>query len=167
MTFTASWKKGKKRGDHVPFAFFVDGNGCFIMTSHCHDSSGYPRFSLYGRPTKVSRHIWEECFGEIPNGLCVCHTCDNRACINPEHLWLGTVGDNTRDMIQKGRHARAAARGEQSGRAILTESNVILARNLYKRGSRDYGKPALAKRFGVSHTAVSAAIRGVNWEWLK
>jgi len=53
------------------------------------------------------RVAWELFCGEIPDGLCVLHTCDNRRCINPDHLFLGTAKDNTDDMVSKGRNGRS------------------------------------------------------------
>lgn len=70
------------------------------------DQSGYGRLTIKGRGTSAHRYAYEQAFGKIPEGLCVCHKCDNTLCINPEHLFLGTHGDNARDRSEKGRTAR-------------------------------------------------------------
>ncbi len=67
---------------------------------------GYGRMGAGGRHTgtiKAHRVAYSLCCGEIPEGLAVCHACDNPGCVNPSHLWLGTKGDNTKDMLAKGR----------------------------------------------------------------
>lgn len=67
-------------------------------------TGGYGLFGIGGKSFLVHRLSWEINNGRIPDGLCVLHTCDNRKCVNPEHLFLGTRGDNARDMVLKGRN---------------------------------------------------------------
>src|ERR1035437_4371398 len=100
------WPKVKK-------SFLKDG--CWPWQAGC-DSKGYGSFSLIGR-TIVGAHVasWIIYFGPIPKGMCVLHKCDNPPCVRPDHLFLGTKGDNIRDMDDKGR--RGVVRGAQQWQA--------------------------------------------------
>ena len=69
------------------------------------DRHGYGKFSIKYKKYIAHRISWELHNGKIPKGICVLHRCDNRKCMNPEHLWLGTQQDNSDDMIRKGRSA--------------------------------------------------------------
>jgi hypothetical protein len=65
---------------------------------------GYGRFDVRGWPVYAHRIAWVIAFGVIPDGLYVCHSCDNPPCVNPAHLFLGTAKDNMQDKVRKGRH---------------------------------------------------------------
>lgn len=80
-------------------------NDCWEWTSW-KEHRGYGQISVNGKRRQAHRVAYEEYVGKIPSGIFVCHSCDNRACINPKHLWLGTAQDNTNDMMRKGRHWR-------------------------------------------------------------
>lgn len=79
---------------------------CIIWWKGC-DRDGYGvqsfRYGNLTRQVRAHRMIWEECFGPIPEGLVLRHKCDNPPCVNPEHLELGTIGDNNRDRVERGR----------------------------------------------------------------
>ena len=97
---------------------------------------------------------------EIPDGLVVCHSCDNRACVNPSHLWVGTRADNSRDMVNKNR----SRRGEHHGLAKLTEQDVIQIRSLYAESKHTMQR--LADMFGVSLTQIHLIVHNGVWTWL-
>lgn len=94
-------------------------------------------------------------------GLVVRHTCDNPPCINPAHLVIGTVSDNNRDAIERGRHRSAPK--ERNGNAKLTEAQVQQIRAEYKRGSVDRNVYTLAKKFGIGKSMVHLIVTGKNW----
>jgi hypothetical protein len=101
--------------------------------------------------------------GPIPNGMLVCHTCDNRPCINIEHLFLGTHADNSSDMVSKGRQAQ----GERNGNAKLTLEQVTEIRSRYVPRSAHANTYTLAREFGVSRSAISLIVNTRQWREYK
>jgi hypothetical protein len=126
------------------------------------------------RRTSAHRAAWIKAYGPIPDGLVVCHSCDNPPCVNLDHLWLGTVADNNRDRAAKGRSARNISPhpGEANGRAILTVAQVEEIRDLHEREGRKLRarprtgltRAQIAGRFGVSPPTVDAILSGRNWK---
>lgn len=99
-------------------------------------------------------------YGGIPDGLWVCHRCDNRLCVRPDHLFLGTSDDNIRDKVQKGR----SPLGEQNGVAKLSEAGVRAIRARYAAGG--VSQQALADEYGVSFSLIHAIVRRKIWKHL-
>lgn len=154
------WNKIDKQGP----------NGCWIWKGG--HTEGYGQFRLRTRSITAHRISWLIHKGTIPKGMCVLHNCpggDNRECVNPDHLWLGTRGDNNRDCCVKGdsgphNHPERMRRGEGCAFAVLTEEKVKEARGLRLRG---WIFPRIASHFGVSVTAVSLAVKRKTWRHVK
>jgi hypothetical protein len=119
---------------------------------------GYGQFKEADRTVLAHRGVWEATHAPIPEGLCVCHHCDNPACVNPEHLFLGTHTDNMRDMSKKGRSG--APRGERHGGAKLTEHDVSIIKMLLGLGVRQH---RLSTMYGVSKASISNINTGFKW----
>lgn len=134
---------------------FTKSDGCWEWTAGKF-WDGYGSFRVAERKQKAHRVAYQLYVGEIPEGLCVCHHCDNRKCVNPAHLFLGTSNENMRDRDNKGR----VASGEKSGRAKLTEEQVIEARARYKDGVHIVD---LAKEFGVAQSTMSYIVHHLRW----
>ena len=96
--------------------------------------------------------VWKNASQPIPEGVLVCHTCDNRKCINPNHLYAGDHTTNVRDMVERGR-SRGAAKGSRHHKAKLTEELVGEIRSLYDAGGVTHA--GLAKRFNVGRSTIS------------
>ena len=112
------------------------------------------------KPTTKHRRVYYEATGELPE--VVRHTCDNPRCINIEHLVGGTQKDNMKDCVQRGRLGDSRNFGSANGRTVLTTDDVRSIRDLYVRGSKEYGLAALAKRFGVGTSQIHRVVKGVH-----
>lgn len=122
-------------------------------------AGGYGMIWLRQRVVLAHRVAWELTHGPIPDGLFVCHHCDNRPCINPAHLFLGTSADNTADRHAKGRSR--AALGEANGNAKLTPEDVRAIRTAFESG---VSQGALGRQYGLWQTTVSDIVRGKTWK---
>ena len=111
----------------------------------------YGSFWINYQTWYAHRVAWVLTYGPIPEGLCVCHHCDNQACCNPYHLFLGTIADNNLDALRKGRL-----------RTKLTEEEASEIRELYTTGK--YSQLEIADEFGVSRCHVSRIINRQTWK---
>lgn len=124
-------------------------------------TSGYGKMRFNGTPQGSHRISWQIHHGNIPEGLNVLHKCDNRLCVNPEHLFLGTQKDNMVDMVKKGRGN--PSKGESHVCAKLTEAQVI---EIYKRAKKGDRLIALAREFNVHTTTVFDIREQKTWKHL-
>ena len=132
-------------------------SGCWLWKG-CYFAGGYGRFKL--SPSKrcgAHRASWILFRGEIPQGLLVCHKCDIRACVNPEHLFLATHEQNMADMRRKGR----ARSGERFHAAKLTAAQVRQIKQLLAQGQLTHLQ--IARQFGVGCGAIAAISCGRTW----
>lgn len=151
---------------------FADGDACWEWGGKRFED-GYGKFSMPGNTRKTvqaHRLSYEMFVGPIPDGQLVCHRCDNPPCVRPEHLFLGTPADNTRDAMSKGRMAV----GEANPRALVTENDVLLIRHKYAiaplspngKRKRNGVIREIATAFGVSESLVRDIVFGKCWTHL-
>lgn len=133
--------------------------GCWLWKQH-RSPGGYGTAKWKGRYIGAHRLSFLAFNGEIPDGACVCHECDTPSCVNPDHLWLGSRAENTRDRDSKGR----TACGERSHLSKLTAAMVIEAAGIRSREGVSYAK--LALRYGVTKAAIRFALCGHTWKHL-
>ena len=133
---------------------------CLIWTG-ARNNCGYGLIRFNGKSCTVHRVSFTVHKGEIPAGMVIMHACDNRLCVNPEHLSIGTHSDNTRDMDSKARCKRT--KGSQHHKATLTEEAAAEIRRRYKPYCRANSTYALAREFSVSQSTIKAVLQGTTW----
>lgn len=152
-------------------AITANSDKCWEWQAGCTDS-GYGHFMVGGRKggtEKSHRVAWELTNGAIPDGLWVLHSCDNRKCCNPAHLFLGTNYDNVQDMMQKGRNSKGSQhainhRGELNNHNKLTPNEVRYIRECYAAGNVTFTE--LGKRMSVNRTTISGIVKLRLWKHL-
>lgn len=157
MRRNGDYHKHKPR--RVPtIEFRVDENNCFIVTSHTPLNTGYFLFHLRdGVRKSMHRLVYEECFGEIPDGLVVRHKCDVRGCINPEHLELGTQADNVMDTVKRNR----TLRGVDSPTSKLSEETVRKIKTMLAAGIRNID---ISRELNVNPSTICNIKHGGAWK---
>ncbi len=135
-------------------------NKCWNWTGCC-NKGGYGIIGTNKKTELTHRFSWILHNENIPNGMCVLHICDNRRCVNPSHLFLGTKKDNSHDRDKKDRQSK----GESNGRAKLTEDQVKQIRMLYIE--ENLTQREIGKIFNVDHTTVGSIYRNKTWRHIK
>ena len=130
---------------------------CYECISHKPGRDGYPRSRVNGKLDRTHRHVYRKFKGEIPGGMVVRHTCDNRLCCNPDHLVLGTHADNARDRVERGR----GASGDRNGASKLHRNEVIRIHYFAEKG---FSPVELAKIFEVTPVTIRRIISGKTWK---
>ena len=141
----------------------VDQSGdCWIYQGD-KTTNGYGTVRVRNQRTAAHRYSYEVHVGPIPDGMLVCHACDNPLCVRPDHLWLGTPADNVHDMHLKGRQAKDVRRyrGEAHARSKLTADAVRAIRAEYV--PRKVPQRELARRYGVSQRLVLMVLKREIW----
>lgn len=157
-----SWRGKQKRTRREAFEAFwirVDMRGEDECWPYCGAPNSPPthRHTMVdGKYEKSYRVAWMSVNGDIPDGYCVCHHCDNPICCNPKHLFCGTKRDNALDMCAKGRHV---------GKRTLNADQVRELRRLRTEGKLDVD--TLAEKYKTSRNNIWAVARGKNWKHVK
>lgn len=128
---------------------------CIEHAGYC-NKGGYGCVTYKQKSYLAHRLAWIKVHGEIPEGLLLRHRCDNRKCINVDHLELGTHKDNAQDAISRNRWPS----GSKNSAAKMTDAQVAHCRAVYVPRCKVYGGAALARQFGVDQSTMSNILAG-------
>jgi hypothetical protein len=104
--------------------------GCWLWTGGL-NHHGYGTIKIHGKTTRAHRLAWELTYSPIPEGMCVCHHCDNPSCVRPDHLFLGTQMDNIQDRHTKGRGSGGVLLGPDHPQCRVSDDDVRVIRRLF------------------------------------
>lgn len=123
---------------------------------------GYGSLFYKGKQTRAHRISWMIHFGNIPEGLHVCHSCDNPQCTNPDHLWIGTNYENRQDSVRKGRTNGGSSPGSKHPCSKLTEDQVLQIREIRK--TTDLTFKEIGNMFGIDYSTAGDICRRKTWK---
>lgn len=130
----------------------ITETGCLLWEGYV-NNRGYGILWKAGKRWKAHRYAYILAHGAIPEGMCVCHKCDVRSCVNPEHLFLGTQADNMHDMDNKDRRREEPSYFENWNSSVP----ISQARDMLWLQSNRWSNRAIGRRYGVSHHVVRRA----------
>ena len=161
MTGTFDFEDGVKLHHNAhKIKYRVMDNGCWECTSHKPTSAGYPGIQKNMKSMDIHRYIFIKLNPDIDvTGKVIMHSCDNRMCVNPQHLSAGTLAENIRDMDNKGR--RGVTRGSDNANAKLTETAVSTIKKLAQKGFKPW---YLAESFGVTTGNIWRVSQSKAWK---
>ena len=141
--------------------------GCWLWNGGL-DKVGSGTIKYEGKDYRAHRLSYQMHTGIDPAGVCICHKCDIRHCVNPEHLFLGTDRDNIDDKVKKDRQAK----GESQGLSKLKDADVVLIKQFCLRHPPESGSPYspgtfLARWFGVTGQTISYIRLGKTWKHIE
>ena len=142
------------------------GDGCWLWIGS-RLPTGYGRFYPNGRVGMYAHRVsWEIANNhQIPHGLCVMHSCDTPACVNPEHLRVGTQAENMQDMFERGRQGYYGSPGEKHPNSKLTNEQVREIREMWRtRRSSGLTKVEIGRMYGVTKNNIDLIVRRISWK---
>lgn len=155
---------------HERFWSKVNKDGeCWVWLGARMGSPNNRRGAIYAHSKLCAAHriSWELVNGEIPDGMVICHTCDNTLCVRPDHLFIGTQKDNIHDMIRKGRRARACAlRGAKGEAHRWAKLDNVAVMDVVNSALSGESKKSIARRYSVDPNAIRLILRGATWRHL-
>lgn len=151
-------KRNRSIEDRFKSKYEINESGCWLWTD-CLNQHGYGIIRVDKRNKIASRLSYELIHGPIQSNMLVCHKCDNPACVNPDHLFIGTHKDNTTDMVIKGR----VHLGERNHRSKLTNKDVLYIRSASSKGETTV---TLGKQFNVTRHLIGDIVRRKIWRHL-
>ena len=158
IEITYTQKDVKRFWSKVKLPKMIGTDECWEWQAGC-TKDGYGQFYVDAKNVKANQFSYTITIGKVPKGLCVCHSCDNRKCVNPSHLWVGTILENNQDMAKKGR--ASSQKGADHPMHKLNEDDIMKIRSLYRGGN--YTQAQIAGLFNVSNKEISLIVLYKRW----